>query len=195
MSTRSMIAIENSDGTLDAVYCHSDGYLEHVGFVLYAFYNTPEKVKALISLGAMSWLGYRIGKPFSLNKCYTDSAYFVQYQNQCAPYYDCGKEKKKEICHYKSRNSLYKIDCIDFVYIFRNGAWYVKYHKVERLVKLEQQLKTSTVRDYLGKSQYSHLNYNAYVTEAEAMCIHNAYKKLGVIPENSKFEYCPVPLF
>ena len=27
MSTRSSIAIKNEDGSIDAIYCHNDGYL------------------------------------------------------------------------------------------------------------------------------------------------------------------------
>ena len=39
MSTRSSIAVQNPDGTVAAVYCHFDGYLEGVGFELAAGYQ------------------------------------------------------------------------------------------------------------------------------------------------------------
>ena len=38
MSTRSRIAIKQNDGTYKSIYCHSDGYLEHNGYILYNYY-------------------------------------------------------------------------------------------------------------------------------------------------------------
>jgi len=35
MATRSNIAIENQDGTVSAIYCHFDGYIDGVGEILY----------------------------------------------------------------------------------------------------------------------------------------------------------------
>lgn len=57
MSTRSIIADATSG---KAIYCHSDGYVEGVGKTLYRHYNTPQKVKALIKLGAISALEERV---------------------------------------------------------------------------------------------------------------------------------------
>jgi hypothetical protein len=57
MSTHAAIWMRNSEGTVTGIYCHYDGYLSHVGRILQAHYNDPEKVKALISLGDISYLG------------------------------------------------------------------------------------------------------------------------------------------
>lgn len=60
MSTRSNIFIENTDGTLDGVYCHFDGYLEGVGTVLLESYNgsaNDAKRRRLIDLGDLSCIG------------------------------------------------------------------------------------------------------------------------------------------
>lgn len=54
MSTRSSIAVQNPDGTVAAVYCHFDGYLEGVGFELMQVYNTFDRAKALVEAGDMS---------------------------------------------------------------------------------------------------------------------------------------------
>lgn len=57
MSTRSTISIQRDDGTIDSIYCHHDGYPEGNGKILLKHYDTEEKVKDLISLGDISFLG------------------------------------------------------------------------------------------------------------------------------------------
>lgn len=56
MATRSRIGIENEDGTVSSVYCHWDGYPTGNGRMLVEYYSDREKVKELISLGAISSL-------------------------------------------------------------------------------------------------------------------------------------------
>ena len=70
MSTRSRIAIEKQDGTVESIYCHFDGYLSHNGEILQEHYSTKEKMEKLIELGDISQLGdtleetvtYQIGR-------------------------------------------------------------------------------------------------------------------------------------
>jgi hypothetical protein len=56
MATRSRIAIENQDGTVTAIYCHWDGYVNGVGKTLFENYDR-EKLEQLIELGDISSLG------------------------------------------------------------------------------------------------------------------------------------------
>jgi hypothetical protein len=56
MGTRSTIALEFADGTVQQVYCHWDGYLEHNGKILAEHYMDPFKVRDLINLGGFSSL-------------------------------------------------------------------------------------------------------------------------------------------
>ena len=56
MGTRSTIALEFADGTVEQVYCHWDGYLEHNGQILAKHYMDPFKVKELLALGGFSSL-------------------------------------------------------------------------------------------------------------------------------------------
>ena len=56
MSTRSMIGIQNADGTVKAVYCHWDGYPEHNGRMLLDHYNSREIAENLIKRGDFSFL-------------------------------------------------------------------------------------------------------------------------------------------
>lgn len=52
MATRSLIGI-NTDEGIRAIYCHFDGYPDHVGTILCTHYATAERVEALISLGCI----------------------------------------------------------------------------------------------------------------------------------------------
>lgn len=59
MATRSQIGILNNedDNSVTAVYCHSDGYLQHNGKILLEHYTDEDKIRDLIENGNMSSLG------------------------------------------------------------------------------------------------------------------------------------------
>ena len=61
MATRSTIAIEFADGTVEQVYCHWDGYLDHNGKLLQEYYSNPFIMSDLIDQGAISSLGPIVG--------------------------------------------------------------------------------------------------------------------------------------
>jgi hypothetical protein len=67
MGTRSTIALEYADGTVEQVYCHWDGYLAHNGKILRDHYSNPFILRDLIDMGDISSLGKIIGTqhPFS----------------------------------------------------------------------------------------------------------------------------------
>ena len=63
MSTRSLIGKLNEDGSVDYVYCHSDGYLAGVGKTLVDFYG-KSNIDRLLALGDLSYLGNNpVSKP------------------------------------------------------------------------------------------------------------------------------------
>lgn len=62
MSTRSIIAKENADGTLTGIYCHNDGYPDHNGAILVYNYTNEHKIDQLMKLGDLSFLGPEIGE-------------------------------------------------------------------------------------------------------------------------------------
>lgn len=62
MATRSYIGEKFSDGSIRGIYCHWDGYPQHVGAVLLKHYSDPDKVSALINEGDMSNLRADIGE-------------------------------------------------------------------------------------------------------------------------------------
>jgi len=57
MATRSVIGIENSDGTISAIYCHWDGYVSGVGKSLIIGFCSRAMTEALIAHGDVSSLG------------------------------------------------------------------------------------------------------------------------------------------
>jgi len=61
MGTRSTIALEYADGTVEQVYCHWDGYLAHNGHILQKHYSNPFILRDLIDLGDISSLRPQIG--------------------------------------------------------------------------------------------------------------------------------------
>jgi hypothetical protein len=61
MGTRSTIALEYADGTVEQVYCHWDGYLAHNGQMLQEYYSNPFILRDLIDLGDISSLKSTIG--------------------------------------------------------------------------------------------------------------------------------------
>lgn len=60
MATRSRIAIENENGTINSIYCHWDGYIENNGVLLYENYSDRTKLQELIDLGDISSLAENI---------------------------------------------------------------------------------------------------------------------------------------
>ncbi len=51
MATRSLVGIENRDGTITLIYVHHDGYFTGVGRALLTHYTTEAHVRALMRSG------------------------------------------------------------------------------------------------------------------------------------------------
>tara|TARA_R110000851_G_scaffold34260_2_gene91094 strand:+ start:308 stop:760 length:453 start_codon:yes stop_codon:yes gene_type:complete len=56
MSTRSNIAVLELDGTVEMIYVHWDGYIEHNGVILHTYYNCEVAARELVSKGNISTL-------------------------------------------------------------------------------------------------------------------------------------------
>ena len=70
MSTRCYIAIKNNDNSMDAIYCHYDGYPRGVGNTLNTHYTNEDKIRELISLGDISSLGEDIESTVAYHRDY-----------------------------------------------------------------------------------------------------------------------------
>jgi len=73
MGTRSTIALEYADGTVEQVYCHWDGYLDHNGRILADHYSDPFKLRDLIDQGDISSLSEEIGEKHPFGPAYNET--------------------------------------------------------------------------------------------------------------------------
>jgi hypothetical protein len=68
MATRSTIALEFADGTVQQIYCHNDGYLSYNGRILKESYSDPFKLRDLIELGSISSLAPTLDGVFAYGR-------------------------------------------------------------------------------------------------------------------------------
>ena len=68
MSTRSVIAVIDSDGTGQYIHCHSDGYPEWNGRLLLTYYPTKEQALEIMGLGDLSALGRSLASESEVNR-------------------------------------------------------------------------------------------------------------------------------
>jgi hypothetical protein len=134
MATRSTIALEYANGTVQQVYCHWDGYLDHNGKILLNNWSDPFKLQQLIELGTVSSLSTDVGTqhPFNNPHTYGTAAYGAHEADHkhMTTFYtrDRGEDLHvntfKDFEDYK-RNHQYE----EFEYILRNvdnvPTWFV----------------------------------------------------------------------
>jgi hypothetical protein len=146
MGTRSTIALEFADGTVEQVYCHWDGYLEHNGKILAEHYSDPFKLQKLIDLGDLSSLRPQIGvqHPFSSFQLETKEARDAHeklVEDMCTFYgrdrnEKCPAKKFKDFEDYKANHQYeeyeYILRCVD-----GKATWFVADHS-DRYVTLAE---------------------------------------------------------
>ena len=126
MATRSTIALEFADGTVEQVYCHWDGYLSNNGQILLKHYSDPFKLQRLIDLGAISSLGPEIGEKQDFDKRETQndnwSLIYARDRGE-----DLVKHTYKDYADYKA-NAQFE----EYNYILRNingkATWFVEFY-------------------------------------------------------------------
>ena len=134
MATRSTIALEFADGSVQQVYCHWDGYLENNGKILMQHYQDPFKVQQLIDLGAISSLKPEIGEKHDFDWYFKKDAIPEEmrniYDNLWTCFYarDRGEDlvinKYKDYADYRA-NAQFE----EYNYILRtDGNWYVEFY-------------------------------------------------------------------
>lgn len=119
MSTRAHI-LEKTNTETRGIYCHHDGYLDHVGRILNTFYRDPQMVSKLIALGGISSLGKFIGDKIDFDKSHEE-----KYKDQCVAYHrDRGEDL--EIMNFTlDRPGDFDIDYV-YMYDHTTCLWYVK---------------------------------------------------------------------
>jgi hypothetical protein len=131
MATRSTIALEFADGTVQQVYCHWDGYLSNNGKLLLENYSNPFVLRDLIDLGDISSLRPTVGEKHDFSRLDSDmpaEQYETLYGDMTTFYgRDRGEtgtdaKKFKDFADY-AENFIHE----EYAYILRqNGNWYVK---------------------------------------------------------------------
>ena len=139
MGTRSTIALEFADGTVQQVYCHWDGYLDHNGRILQEHYSDPFKLRDLIDMGDMSSLGERIGTQHAFEKAPEgECTFYLRDRKESG----CGAKKFKDFEDYIENHQYeeyeYILRCVD-----GKAVWFVKCHS-EDWKTLEQALIEET---------------------------------------------------
>ena len=136
MGTRSTIALEYADGTVEQVYCHWDGYLEHNGKILQEHYSNPFILRDLIDLGDISSLRPTVGTKhaFSQFEVPMDGEAYDKLYGDMTTFYgrDRGEDgvSAKKFASYED----YLLNCQweEYDYILRNdngvAVWFVSDH-------------------------------------------------------------------
>jgi len=120
MATRSRIAIEKANGTVESIYCHWDGYPENNGEILDNYYTDEKKVQSLIDLGDISSLRPNVEAPEGHSFESPDEETTVAYRR------DRGEKNVDKKVHV-SVNDFFDGDIEEYGYIFiRAGEWLVK---------------------------------------------------------------------
>ena len=138
MSTRSYIGITNADSSVDAIYCHYDGYPEYNGVMLIKHYTSPDKVRDLINLGDISSLREEVFPT-------SDSHTFEHPEDGVTIAYirDRG-ETGCETSHFINEDDFEKSvtdGFIEYIYLFKDNKWYMK----DQSVNMDWELVESKV--------------------------------------------------
>jgi hypothetical protein len=146
MGTRSTIAIELDDGSVQQIYCHYDGYLSGVGKTLLEEYSDPAKLLELIQHGDISVLGKIIGvvRPFRNPHVYNSdeySSFNARYQDQCVIYARDRNEQDTAARKFWTVE-MYEIthNREEFAYIMQANGTYMVAAGAGRFVNLETAL-------------------------------------------------------
>ena len=143
MGTRSTIALEFADGTVQQVYCHWDGYLDYNGRILQEHYTDPFKLRNLIDQGDLSSLGASIGEKHGFDErvdAKTLAETVCTFYGRDRGEEGVGAKTFKDFEDYRA-NHQYE----EYEYILRtDGVWYVADHS-ETYVALAEALAVEAV--------------------------------------------------
>lgn len=115
MSTHAHIAIELEDG-YNYIYCHNDGYPEHLLKILRNHYNSKQLALQLISLGDASFIDKKLEPT-------TKDHSFDQPEDSVSIFYHRDRKESWECCQPKNATmeKLKASQC--YVYLFENDQW------------------------------------------------------------------------
>jgi len=118
MSTRSMICkATKEDGKYLSAYCHWNGYPENNGLILFEHYQDEKKIDKLLSFGDMSSLD-------ALVEPKTDGHSFDCPEHGVTVFYGRDRGETGTEAKIRTKDELWD-SWAEYVYIWRNGEWYV----------------------------------------------------------------------
>ena len=119
MSTRSRIGIEQEDGTVRSIYCHSDGGPGHQLPILQVHYKDREKVEKLIQLGDISYLAPEVEIPKGSDHSFENKDHRIV----CAYHRDRGEDYHEPSVD-PSADAYFRGDIEEWGYLFtKDGEW------------------------------------------------------------------------
>lgn len=146
MGTRSLIAIQNTDGSVESIYCHWDGYPSGNGQILRDHYKTETKVRKLLALGSLSSLGKNLGRKHSFDyrdafrdkeraarasgetyDMYEDPEY-LKLNDMCLSYGRDRGETDVDADTFATPEEFWAMasdSWCEWAYLFADGEWYV----------------------------------------------------------------------
>jgi len=147
MGTRSTIALEFADGTVEQVYCHWDGYLAHNGQILQKHYINPFVLRDLIDLGDISSLKPTVGTKHAFSHFDTemDQKEYSEKYGEMTTFYgrDRGETgaNKKSFVDFQDYLAHHQYEEYDYILRNINGkaTWFVSDHD-GAYVELEQAI-------------------------------------------------------
>ena len=148
MGTRSTIALEFADKSVEQVYCHWDGYLAHNGQILLKHYSNPFILRDLIDLGDISSLKPTVGTKHAFShfelRAEEVAEYKVLTENMTTFY---GRDRgetgadKKSFVDFQDYLAHHQYEEYDYILRNVNGkaTWFVSDHD-GAYVELEQAI-------------------------------------------------------
>ena len=153
MATRSAIGVMHGNNC-KMVYCHWDGYLEHNGEILLNHYDSA-KANYLVALGNLSSLRPNIGEQHPFSKYEIDEkspdvdALMALYEEAeskgwCTFY---GRDRGETDNEFKTFDNFvdtvnyYKDMGAEYIYIMRDGEWFVTSGDMTGVIELRTALK------------------------------------------------------
>lgn len=138
MSTNALISVmtknSHNEDIYKTIYCHWDGYLSHLGAILFKNYNTAELADALVSLGDASCIEEKLTP--------TGEHSFDKPENGVCVFYhrdrgeDWGNTKPRELWAVEFR----KDNKFVYTYLFKDNAWHYKKPDGQRFCKLTENM-------------------------------------------------------
>lgn len=120
MSTHAAVICKEDNG-FAGIYCHWDGYPEHVGRLLNTHYTDPNQVKALIALGDICSLGERVAPAGAHSFDQPEPGTTVAYhRDRGEPWEDTSTQRASQL---SALIEAYQAIGVQHFYLFADRAW------------------------------------------------------------------------